>query len=964
MDATNAQSFQKSLKTTLKRKYHKLRETSSVSPILPARLCMKEDRFGLPSIQKHEFLSVDKSDLHTWLSCSTVPLADILNCDCKHGSNQRTLITYGVCGVGKTTVVHNFALDWAEGSDHQDIDLLFPFSLWEFNLIKHKVSLIELIQIFYPHLKRFDSSSLNESKIFFVFDGLDEYLLSLNFRSQAVSDICERATVDTLLTNLIKGNLLPNAHLWITTREVAATKIPDCYLLKKTEVQGFDDEQKELHIRTLIGNERLSRKVINHVKISRSLNFLCQIPPVCTIMATALKNLLKADDDFKITPMTLTQIYKKIVKMSNSKFISKLKALALHRMEEQVLDCSVLYQEDLLQKKMSVEEASVFSKESPLVLREEKGLYNTTVFRFGHLSVQEFLAADCKLHEMSPFHFDFLALVDQTLVTQGGKYDVFLRFIFGLIKEKGYLEDPHPLIVYTGKKVLENILSPSAVVLFHCLREFDSQALLEEVNVFMNTGLSLIEDTSPTQWAFMSQRTTNFEGVRQEFHMPVSERCDEQLLGKLPVLFKSENAMLRFSNLTNKCCPALASILSTKESYLKELDLGYNSITDTGVKMLMGAMASPSCKLKRLSLLCCGVTAQGCRYLANALKKDCRLKELDLSGNNLGDSGLKHLAEGLEFPHCCLEELKISQCNFGHKGCCALAMALQKNSRYMKVLNLAINAIGDEGAIELFKRYDISQLHKLEMNRCGITMLSCKHIGDALKFANSNLVELNLSNNRLTDAGFGLICAGMRPQSHLEKLNVSRCGITTPGCFCVAKVLACVSQTYSKEENKFEWPEASKLMELNLTMNCLEDAGIKQLLTGLTNPYSHFTSLNLTCCDLTDDCCTQLASILASEDSMISKLDLSDNDILDKGVKKLCVGLRSTQCTLEHLALTNCGLGSESVEHLIFALKSNPNYLTELFLMGNKLTNCDIMVLVKITKKEEYALNTVDVSEY
>ncbi|XP_049576932.1 NACHT, LRR and PYD domains-containing protein 14 isoform X3 [Syngnathus scovelli] len=846
MEETDVQRVQRSLKNTLKKKYHRHRGALPVNTILPSRLHHKTN-LKPNYIQGHEVSSVDKSDLRTWLVGTTVLLEDIVNCDCKHGTSQRTFITFGVCGVGKTTAVQTFALDWANGNRHQGIHLLLPFSFWELNLIKRKVSFIELIHMFYPNLQRLNTFSLNESNILFVFDGLDEYHFSLNFRCTTVSDIFEAAPVDTLLTNLIKGNLFPKAHLWITSRYTAATKIPECYLLERTEVRGFDDEQKELHIRSVIGSDHLTKKAFDHVKISRSLNFLCQIPPICTIMATALKNLLKADDDFKITHFTLTQMYIEIVKMANSEFISKLKRLALDRLEEE-FDYSVLYRDDLLWSKISVEEASLFSKESPLVFREEKGLHDTTVFRFGHLSVQEFLAADCSLHEMGPFQSLYLSLVDQTLESQNGKYDIFLRFIFGLIKEQGSMNDSHPLFVYTRRMILTNIMSPIAVVLFHCLREFNLKAFLWEVDFFLTTGICPDSNFSPAHWALMAKRVINFEGCRETVNMPVSKRCDEQVLGNLPDILKSTKAI-------------------------------------------------------------------------------------------------------------------ICQCNFGQRGCSSLAMALQKNPSNMGELNLAINNIGDKGANELFTRYDISMLTKLQMNCCGITTLSCKNIGEALKSESSNLVELNLSNNQITDAGFELICTGMYAWSRLEILNVSRCGITTSGCCYISKVLGCVSQLYSHGERQTEW-QASELRELNLTMNSFGDAGVKKITAGLMNPYSHFKSLNLSHCNLTDNCCSQLASVLSSMDSPIRELDLSDNDIQDKGTKKLCTGLRSTQCMLEKLALANCNIHSRGVSYLTAALMSNPRYLTELLLIGNKLTSLDITNLIELTKRKEYALHTLDVSEY
>ncbi|XP_076583591.1 NACHT, LRR and PYD domains-containing protein 3-like [Chaetodon auriga] len=952
------------LKTILKNKYQRLNEGSSENSILPSRLCYCELQRNcshpLYNLHQHEFRYVDKSDLHTWIFHETVPLADILSCDCKHSSSKRTVLSVGVCGVGKTTAVQSCALEWAEGKGYQDIHLLFPLTFWELSLVKDKLSLIELLQTFYPELKELDVSCLNKKNVWFVLDGLDEYQLQLKFSCPPVNDASEASTVDILVTSLIKGNLLPNAHIWITTRYAAVPRIPDHLLLKETEVQGFSNEQMEQHFRTIIGNDDLANKAIDHVKITRSLEFLCQIPPICTITANVLKNHLKADDGFKITPLNLTQIYTNVVKASHSDIIAKLKKLALLRMGM----INILYERNLQKRDISVEEASAFAKECPLVLREEKGLRNTTVFRFGHSSIQEFLAASAKLDDIEAGPDRSIScrnLVHQALLSDDGKTEVFLRFIFGLIKERGMLESSDLLFSYTKKMILDHILSHRAVGLFHCLREYNSQALLSEVRYFLKFGFSPIPDITPLHWQFMAQRTRAFEGMRESFEMEVSTRCDERLLRQLPAILKSRKAMLRFSNLTDKCCPALAAVLTTRESYLRELDLGYNSISDDGVRILVEGLSHQNCRLKTLRLQGCGVTEHACKHLATALGQSLKLRELDLSRNEIGNEGLRHLASGLRSLECQLETLKLSQCDIEQKGCRYLASALEKNSSHLKVLDLSINILGDKGANELFKKFDISQLTKLEMYHCGLTVLSCGSIGEALKFETSTLVELNLSNNSLKDEGFALICEGMYAWCSLQKLNVSRCGITGMGCRYLAKVLSSVSQLYSGWMKATDW-QAVELTDIDLSMNCLGDSGVREISAGLKNPYSHLKTLNLSNCNLTDDCCAELASGLASKESIISEVDLSANDLQDRGVKKLCVGLRSPQCILEKLSLRTCNLSSRSIQHLITALKSNPQHLTELHLMGNSLDRSGIKMLMELTKSLKYTLHTIDVS--
>lgn len=220
----------------------------------------------------------------------------------------------------------------------------------------------------------------------------------------------------------------------------------------------------------------------------------------------------------------------------------------------------------------------------------------------------------------------------------------------------------------------------------------------------------------------------------------------------LCTLFFHSFYRLRLSNLTDLCCPALVAAMTYKESYLRVLDLGYNSITDEGVKNLVEGMTDKKCCLKVLRLQCCELTSRACTYLATALSKSRRLKGLDISSNNIGDEGLRLLAEGLASPECLLEELRsttniliviflyylqvfqylpcsvfvlllanaicavnrLSQCCIEAQGCRHLALALEKNPEHLKVLDLSVNIIRDKGASEIFEKFNISKLRTLE----------------------------------------------------------------------------------------------------------------------------------------------------------------------------------------------------------------------------------------------------------
>ncbi|XP_042601257.1 NLR family CARD domain-containing protein 3-like [Cyprinus carpio] len=663
----------------------------------------------------------------------------------------RTVLTKGVAGIGKTVSVQKLILDWAEGKENQDIQLIFPLPFREINLMKDKtLSLSDLLHVFFPETKEIEISS-DEYKVLFIFDGLDECRLSLDFKSKVkLCNISESASVDVLLMNLIVGNLLPSALIWITSRPAAADLVPSECVHRVAEVRGFNEPQKEEYFRKRISDQSLANTIISHLKSSRSLDIMCHIPVFCWISAAVLEKMLSRAESGEI-PKTLTQMYTHfLILQTNIKhekdyektvkdedMIVKLGKLSFQQLVKGNL---IFYEEDLRECGIDETEASVYSGLCTQIFREELGLYQGKVFCFVHLSIQEHLAA---LYAHLSFTKKYINVfgqtkqsllskilnqkknvsvselhkraVDQALRSKNGHLDLFLRFLLGLSLESNQTL-LRELLTQTGscsyskeetvnfikQKIRENHSSERSINLFHCLNELGDDSLMQEIQGYLRSRQIGENKLSSSQWSALVYVLLTSEQKMDEFNLKqfigAQNPADEVLQKLLPVIKESRSVQLSDCGVTDEGCAALASALRSNPSHLRELDLSGNKLGVSGVKLLSDLLKDPHCKLEILWLSYCGVTDEGCAALASTLRSNpSHMRYLDLTGNKLGASGVKLLSDGLKDPHCKLSILRLSYCGVTGEGCAALASALRSNPSHLRELDLTGNKLGVSG---------------------------------------------------------------------------------------------------------------------------------------------------------------------------------------------------------------------------------------------------------------------------
>ncbi|XP_016326146.1 NACHT, LRR and PYD domains-containing protein 3-like isoform X2 [Sinocyclocheilus anshuiensis] len=697
-----------------------------------------------PINKEHEIWQIETTNDLSTSGQTVINYNEILKLPLDENRTMKIVLTKGIAGIGKTVTVQKFVHDWASGKANQDLELVFLLPFRELNLREgENQSLFDLLCAFYSEFKEARSISdwICDRKVLFILDGLDEYKNELSFQTNILSDVTKKATLDVLLANLLRGKLLPSAHLWITSRPVAAEQLPSEIFRQGyvTQIRGFTDEQKEEYFTRQFEDPDLTQKVIGHLKSHKSLWILCHIPLFCWISSVVLKTFIKSQNKDRDMPSNQTEMYIHYLLiqtgLSHNKYqgknvspedaliqykelIKKLAALAYWKLKEQN---AIFSKEDLRKYYITPDEALRYPGIITCVSECKFGYNRTKFFSFVHLSVQEFFAALFAFHEFLSGKQDALVLIqakrgqksnlsdflksviDVTVLSKNEHLDLFNCFLFGISCDssrrilEGFLPRLEDSSLEEHKKVTKYIkslrrkdLSPERCFsLVRCIVELKDRSFLEMPDLECSRTkkpLTLFQCTL-LAFRFVMSDTDHDEFVLRKFNITL-----EGFQRFSPAIKCFRKAMLKGSGFTEKHCDILVPFLTSPNSHLTHLDLSHNSLGLSALKQLSRAFCDPKCQIQMLNLSHNDLHSQDMEFIKGVLSgSNVNLKILDLSDNHLEDEGVKILSAGLRSAKCHLEVLKLSGCQI-QEGILKLLSSLKAS---LRELDLQYNDLGN-----------------------------------------------------------------------------------------------------------------------------------------------------------------------------------------------------------------------------------------------------------------------------
>ncbi|XP_031147138.1 NLR family CARD domain-containing protein 3 isoform X2 [Sander lucioperca] len=954
----NHDSMGKEHKEVLLRRYEQYRDRDSVScPKLNifSRTLLLVD--GLSDIQQkeHDLMQVGATRGRKRNHLRQLGLTKLLEPLTRVSLPPRVSLTLGVAGIGKTTWVRHFIRQWSQGAICTDVSFVLPFTFCELNSLE-KVSVERLVKMAFPHLTDPSLVLSSSCRTLLILDGLDEFRCTLNFSDAApCSDPKKEVAIDDLVTNIIRGNLLPYVAVWVTSRPGVASLIPGGLVDRVTEIPGFSPKDIQLFLNHHFSERDFASKIWAHLESHKILMVMCYIPCICWIVADTLMYIMQSETQESL-PRTCTELYahfcsmkaevgeprgREPVKMeqlhgSNRKLLGNLGRLAFYGLLKRKYTFSEqdlrAYGIDLLLTQCSLG--------AGVLVREESAIYTT--YRFTHLSLLEFLAATFYHISSKRAIFDlfsestmswpkigfqnhFRSAFQHSQQAEDGHLDVFVRFLTGLLCPMA--QKPLAGLLALGKDdgnqkawaagFLQGLLvsggavvSLRAVNLAYCLQELQHTELLRSVEEDLQLGS-------------LAGKLTRAHCVVLGYLLHVSPECSEQtnLTGSLnyttvkcllPQLLYCSYLRLENNHFKDDVMELLGSLLSAKDCHIQKISLAENAISNKGSKALSRALLVNR-TLTSLNLRNNNIGSKGAKFLAEALKMNQVLVSINFQNNAIEEEGAQALAEVL---HCNrkLVSLNIRKNKIGAGGAKRIAEALKTNRTLTKLI-LCSNQLGDKGAIALAEALTVNHtLLSLQLQSNSISNRGMTALTKALRL-NRGLVSLNLRENSIGVEGAKNMAHALHENNSLQDLDLQWNFIKSSATKALAHALL----------------SNATMQLLDLQENAIGNEGVIFLAEALKTNVSLRTLCLQGVSSSTSGAIAMAEALMTNQ--TLQTLDLRGNTVGMEGAKALANALKSNR-SLKSLNLQENSLGMDGAIFIATALKGN-HQLTYINLQGN-----------------------------
>ncbi|XP_040188174.1 NACHT, LRR and PYD domains-containing protein 3-like isoform X2 [Rana temporaria] len=857
----------------------------------------------------------------------------------------------GVPGIGKTTMMQKFVYDWVTGKHYQRFAFLFFFRFRDLNR-RGEVSLEEVILHQYPYLEGQIGDILQDpERLLFIFDGLDESVHQMDFRSSRLSNPKQRSHFGEIVDSLVRQSLLKGCSVLITSRPTRLASVDTGVFQRIAEIMGFLHEDRLTFFNNFFGDEELSEKAFHYVQENDTLYTFCYIPSYCWIICTVLSMCFRAqptitDQLMTSLPKTVTQLF--VTFASNILANHSQNKDGGHTARELLTSIGWMAEHGVMSHMIVFDERHLES----FNVRNDNHLFSSFMMESGqppdvdytflHLTLQEFFAALVHFINYNPERLQ--ETLDKAESYKDGRAEIFLRFLCGFSDSstrcmlKSHVGEwstqaARHVITWIQKKIPEQTPdkyitgSTELLNVFYYLYESRNKALVSQCIVSNKVDFSEVP-LSPLDCSVLSFILQSCREI-EEVNLDSCNIQNEGLSKLIPALHNIKSLRLSDNHLTDSSCSHLASGIRNNQT-LRTLDLSEKNLEGPHFRDLMEALTTS--RIEELQLYDNQLKDSSSPHLASGIRNNQTLRILNLGGNNLEGPHFRDLMEALTTSQ--IEKLQLNNDHLTDSSCPHLASGI-RNNQTLSRLGLSENNLEGPHFRDLMEALTTSRIEELVLSYCHLTDSSCPHLASGIR-NNQTLRRLNLSTNNLGGPHFRDLMEALTT-SRIEELALSRNHLTDSSCPHLASVI---------RNNRI-------LRTLNLGGNNLEGPHFRDLMEALTT--SRIEELVLSSTHLTDSSCPHLASGIRNNQTLRT-LDLYDNNLEGPHFRDLMEALTTSR--IEELQLYDNHLTDSSCPQLASGIRNNQT-LSTLILIGNNLEGPhfrDLMEALTTSHLEEFVL--------